>query len=279
MSPPISKDWWIAAALTSATLPAAVAQTAATTAPRVGVVSAATSGAPASSAGKTVVVGNDVTPGQRLSTGPNGQLHVLLLDQSALTLGPDTELVIEAFAFDPASKQGQIRLGLTKGALRVVGGHISKTQATVVATPQGKVEILGGITIVETSGSSTSATFLFGQSMRTTDSSGNSQTVTRPGFGVSASGAGISSPNRISPSAMSALMQPFEKLPAVSGVVPGSTAFSAVGSTPPSVIVGPPSAASLAVDRVPAATRQFTTITPDQTLRNILGSGQSPNQS
>lgn len=278
MSPPISKDWWIAAALTSATLPAAVAQTAATTAPRVGVVSAATSGAAASSAGKTVVVGNDIAPGQRLATGPNGQLHVLLLDQSALTLGPDTELVIEAFAFDPAAKQGQIRLGLTKGVLRVVGGHISKTQATVVATPQGKVEILGGISIVQTGGNSTFATFLFGQSMQVTSSTGNVQTVTRPGFGVSSSGGGMSSPQRVPPAAMSAQLQQFEIRSTSSAAVQSNVPPGTILNTPQRDTAAAIPGIILAPDRLSTGNQQLAGSIPSQTLRDLL-SVQSPNQS
>src|SRR5690606_34679866 len=128
----------------------------------------------------------------------NGQLHLLFLDQSAVTLGPDSELVLETFQFDPATRQGQIRLGLNKGLVRVVGGQISKNQPTVVSTPHGKVETQGGITIAETNGQNTSGTFLFGQRMTATDNNGNTQTVTRPGFGTSfGNGQPPSNPQRV----------------------------------------------------------------------------------
>ncbi|MCZ8221288.1 MAG: FecR domain-containing protein [Acidovorax sp.] len=214
MSPPISKDWWIAAALTSATLPAAVAQTPVATQARAGVVSAVTPNAPVTSNQKMVMVGNDVVPGQRLSTGPQGQLHVLFLDQSAITLGPDSELVIETFQFDPATRQGQIRLGLAKGLLRVVGGQISKTHATEIATSHGRIEISGGITLVETNGQNTSGTFLFGQQMSATDTNGNTQTVTRAGFGTSfGSNQPPSNPQRIPVNQLNAQLSSLETRP------------------------------------------------------------------
>ena len=147
MTPPISKDWWIAAALTGATLPGAHAQTA--PAPGAGVVSAITASAPATVNKRTVVVGDSVQPGETLRSGPNGQLHVLFLDQSSVTMGPDTELVIDTFNYDAATRQGAIKLRLNQGLVRVVGGHISKNTATAIITDVGRVEIRGGITVVQ----------------------------------------------------------------------------------------------------------------------------------
>jgi hypothetical protein len=289
MSPPISKDWWMAAALTTVALPAAVAQTTASTAPRAGVVSAVTPTAPAVSGERTVVVGNDVVPGQRFTTGPNGPLHILFLDQSALTLGADSELVIDAFDFDPESKQGQIRLGLNKGLLRVVGGQISKTTATVIATPQGTVEILGGITMVETSGSQTSATFLFGQQMRVSDAGGNTQTVTRPGFGVTLNNVGVSAPQRVSSPQLSTQLAGLA-VPGAAGAGAAGAAAGGIGVGAAAAAAGVAAAAAVGVAAAVGASSQGTTnpalidvidtrTNPSQTLRNILSSGHLPNQS
>jgi hypothetical protein len=293
MSPPISKDWWMAAALTTVALPAAVAQTTASTAPRAGVVSAVTPTAPAVSGERTVVVGNDVVPGQRFTTGPNGPLHILFLDQSALTLGADSELVIDAFDFDPESKQGQIRLGLNKGLLRVVGGQISKTTATVIATPQGTVEILGGITMIETSGSQTSATFLFGQQMRVSDAGGNTQTVTRPGFGVALSNVGVSGPQRVSSTQLSAQLAGLAGPGAAGAGAAGAAAAGAVaggGIGVGAAAAGVAAAPVAGVAAIAGTSGQGTTnpalidvidtrTNPSQTLRNILSSGHLPTQS
>ncbi|WP_018411624.1 FecR family protein [Methyloversatilis thermotolerans] len=230
MTPPISKDWWIAAALTGATLPAAHAQTA--PAPRAGIVSAITASAPATANKKTVVVGDSVQPGETLRSGPNGQLHVLFLDQSSVTMGPDTELVIDTFNYDPATRQGAIKLRLNQGLVRVVGGHISKNTATAIITDVGRVEIRGGISLIQyvptfpkpeakalnvgpaigSQAPGLSTVFMFGQQQRVVgvavsdggnssneqrvvrvDDDGNSSNVaviTRPGFGSTISGSG-----------------------------------------------------------------------------------------
>ncbi|MBN9371069.1 FecR domain-containing protein [Hydrogenophaga sp.] len=194
MTPPISKDWWLAAALSTAALPTTMAQAPSASANRTGVVTAVAPGGTVTGNNEVMVVGSSVLPGQRLRTDANGQLHLLFLDQSALTLGPDSELTIDEFRFDPATRQGQIRLGLAKGVVRVVGGQISKNTATVIATPHGKLELLGGIALAETNSDRTSGIFLFGQQMRATSNSGDTTTITRPGFGVDLSGTSMSTP-------------------------------------------------------------------------------------
>lgn len=277
MTPPISKDWWIAAALTSAALPTAFAQTASP--PRAGVVSAITSSAPATTNAKTVMVGDDVVPGETLRTGPDGQLHVLFLDQSAVTLGADSELVIDTFTYDPATKQGQIRLRLNQGLLRVVGGHISKTTATEIATAHGKVEIRGGITLVNSNANNVNATFLFGQQMRATDNSGNTQTITRPGFGSTIGSEGVSPPSRTSSQQLNALLGQLETRPNNFNQVnlnpspaPSGQLLS-TGNTPGGT-TNPGNA--LANDRLRNVVDTRETANPTQTLRNILGVGQTP---
>jgi len=280
MTPPISKDWWIAAALTSAALPTAFAQTAPT--PRAGVVSAITASAPSSSNQKTVVVGDNVVPGETLRTGPDGQLHVLFLDQSAVTLGADSELVIDTFNYDPATRQGQIRLRLNQGLLRVVGGHISKTTATEIATSQGKVEIRGGISVIESRPNGTSATFLFGQQMRATDNNGNTQTITRPGFGSTLGSQGVSTPSRTSPQQLTAQIQQLETrpnsinqgnpnpAPAPAGQLI-STGNMPGGANNPG--------GTLANDRLKSVVDNTVGSNPSQTLRNLLSVGQLNNAS
>lgn len=92
MTPPISKDWWLAAALSTATVsgtvPAALAQTRAAGGGS-GVVTAVAPGGQVTGNNEVVVVGSSIVPGQRLRTNATGVLHVLFMDQSALTLGPE----------------------------------------------------------------------------------------------------------------------------------------------------------------------------------------------
>lgn len=275
MTPPISKDWWLAAALSTAALPTTMAQAPSASANRTGVVTAVAPGGTVTGNNEVMVVGSSVLPGQRLRTDANGQLHLLFLDQSALTLGPDSELTIDEFRFDPATRQGQIRLGLAKGVVRVVGGQISKNTATVIATPHGKLELLGGIALAETNSDRTSGIFLFGQQMRATSNNGDTTTITRPGFGVDLSGTAMSTPRPPPTSDLNALLNRLESRPTNTG-----------NANPPPAPAGQllstgnrPGGASnpgstLANDRLKNVVDVNTGSSPSLTLRDLLGSSQ-----
>lgn len=228
MAPADSKDWFFAvAALTTVATSTAAADNS-----KAGVVTGAVASTRSIAGSATAVaLGDAVRAGEELLTGQDGIIHILFLDQSSITLGPSSSLSIDVFSHDETSRSGKIALTLNSGSVRVVGGLNSKGQATEVRTPSATVGILGGISIVETNGQNTSSTFLFGQEMRMTNTSGNSQTVLRPGFTISGSTDRISSAERRSPQQLSSLANRFE-----AGPPPGSPAWTPGAS----VAGGPP---------------------------------------
>lgn len=208
MSPPINKDWWLAAALTGAALPTALAQTADPNRPQTGVVTSVSQDATRSSGSAPIYI--DGTRSRRLVTGPKQTMHVLFSDQSAITVGPNSDLTIAEYKFDAQTKDGNLLVDMTKGVFRVVGGLLSKKRDTTVRTVTSTIGIRGGISIVEADTNQTSATFLFGQQMRVTDSSGQTETITRPGFGVSSTASGLSGPRRVTPNDLSSTLSRLE---------------------------------------------------------------------
>jgi hypothetical protein len=192
MSPPIPRDWWLAAALTSATVPTVLAQSAPGDRRPSGVLTtvAVEAGRTSSSSAPLFI---DSAQGQKLTTGPNTTLHVLFPDQSALTVAPNSELVITRFEFDSRTKQGNVLIDMSRGLLRVVGGLISKNNPTRVRTPTATIGIRGGISTVDV-GTGTQSTFLFGDSMSVEGSNGDTTNVNRPGFGVIVGPDGIPLP-------------------------------------------------------------------------------------
>ena len=204
MTPADAKDWWLAAAaLSSAFIPSSQAQDKIAAAPeKAGVVSGVQPGVKSTTNERVIYVGSDAYRGEKFVTDANGSLHILFMDQSSMTLGPNSELTIDEFVYDPNAKKGKIGVSLASGLLRVVGGQISKSNETTVKTVSGTIGIRGGITTAEVNGNTTNATFLFGQQMRVTDTSGNTTNVTRPGFGVSSSSSGLSAPRRTDPTTL-----------------------------------------------------------------------------
>ena len=67
-----------------------------------------------------------VAVGDTLRTGPDGAVGITLADDTLLTAGPDSELVISAFAFDATGHDGHLLASLWRGTLSVVTGLIGK---------------------------------------------------------------------------------------------------------------------------------------------------------
>ena len=154
------------------------------------VVNPNATGQPPSQPRRTLLVGSDVFSRENVVTTENGQAQMLFLDESALTIGPNSEVVLDEFVYDPNTKTGTLALTATKGLFRLVGGRISKTNPVKLKTPTATIGIRGGIAMVNAvEGGGTTSTFLFGDRMDVT-SGGVTKSATRPGFTIS-----VSAPN------------------------------------------------------------------------------------
>ena len=128
-------------------------------------------------------VGVDVKANELITTGSADRAHLVFLDGTALSVGPEARLVIDSFVYDADHKLGELSLSATRGVFRFVGGNISKRKAVTITTPSSAITIRGGIMMVAVDPAETRATFLYGQAMTVTGH-GKSQIVTRPGWGV-----------------------------------------------------------------------------------------------
>ena len=153
---------------------------------RVGVTSAATGdplGKPPAQAERVLHVGVDVQANELVTTGATDRAHLLFLDGSSLTVGPQARLTIDRFVYDANAKAGTLAITASQGVFRFVGGKISKTTPVTVNTPSGSLTIRGGIMIVRVEPTRTVATFVFGVEMTATSNS-KTEIVRRPGWQV-----------------------------------------------------------------------------------------------
>jgi hypothetical protein len=83
--------------------------------------------------------------GDVLRTGENGRLGVILRDDTLLSLGGDTEMDIEEFAFAPGEERLSLVLRIVRGVAVFLSGKISKLapEAVRVETPVGTVGVRG----------------------------------------------------------------------------------------------------------------------------------------
>jgi hypothetical protein len=150
---------------------------------KVGVTSATDGdplGKPPQEAERVLRIGVDVQANELITTSANDRAHLLFLDGSSLTVGPNAQLTIDKFVFDPNTKTGELAINASKGVLRLVGGKISKTGPIVITTPANTVGIRGGITILDVKANQTDSVFVFGKDM-TVRAAGKTQIATRPG--------------------------------------------------------------------------------------------------
>lgn len=317
MAPMDINDWWLAAAAAAATGFAAPNAGAATeVGTQVGVVTSVRAGVVSATNERVVYIGNSVAFGERFKTDSTGIIHILFMDQSSMTLGPNSELVINEFAYHPSEQRGNLAVNLIKGSLRVVGGFISKltgpkgANSALVRTATATIGIRGGISVVDAQADQTQGTFLFGEHMDVLPPDGpagnsgggaggggaggpgggagagpNGPTgaggsrVTRPGFSVIA---------RTTSSGGGGIGNPFRLPPSeMAGLTSRFENRQSNGTTPGGNLISTNDrpngtntpGSSLAPDRVQKTSNEVQHQTPGKSLRDIMGNNSAQVQS
>jgi trimeric autotransporter adhesin len=164
---------------------------------RVGVDSAvnpAAMGIPPGALPRRLVLGQDVVFNERITTEAGGQTQILFVDESTLSVGPNANMVIDQFVYDPNTGAGKFAASLTRGVFRFVGGKLSKQDnAVTMRTPTATIGIRGGVMLVDLAADGKLSVYkVFGNSVTITGLNGVSQTITRNGFAVTVSRPGAS---------------------------------------------------------------------------------------
>lgn len=136
------------------------------------------------SSSRTIQVGDNVYRDETITTDARGQVQLLFVDKTSLTIGPNSEVVIDEFVYNPDQNSSTMAISMTHGVFRFVGGQASKTEAVDVKTPQATIGIRGGIMLCRAEGDSVQCVFLYGDEMTVTSNNGDTASVTRYGFMV-----------------------------------------------------------------------------------------------
>jgi hypothetical protein len=99
---------------------------------------------------RTIVLGQSITHRERIQTTSAGSVQLIFLDKSSMTVGPNSDLAIDEYVYDPATNKGKLAASLTRGVMRFVGGQISHAGNAQIATPTAVVGIRGGVGIFHT---------------------------------------------------------------------------------------------------------------------------------
>jgi hypothetical protein len=114
-----------------------------------------------------------------------------------MSVGPNSDLTIDQFVYDPKSGGGKLAMSATKGVLRFVGGKLSKQdEGVTLRTTSATLAVRGGafLASIDARGQ-LRAIFIYGRGLSITGTNGISQTVQRPGYAVTVEGPGAAPSN------------------------------------------------------------------------------------
>src|SRR4029079_424066 len=164
--------------------------------------------------------------------------QLLFLDQSAMTVGPNSDLTIDQFVYDPQSGTGKLAMSATRGVLRYVGGKLSKQDnAVTLRTSTATLAVRGGAFIANIlpgdaqTGPQTEAIFVFGHGLTVVPINGQIDTIRRPGFQIIVTSAGASGPIPVSPQRLALLLQQLDGRRGGTGGAPIVPTETIVGSS------------------------------------------------
>jgi hypothetical protein len=179
--------------------------------------------------GRLVRSGEPVYLGNAVKSGPDSGLQILLLDQTTFTIGPDSEITIDRFIYDPQSGAGKVSASVAKGVFRFVTGRVAQNNPSdmEVKLPVGIIGIRGTIALGSVddgkgngangaNGNVSAQVVLVGPGkdlegnnrpggLNLAANGGASQNITQPGFGSVFGAGGWGTPQFFTPQMMGAL--------------------------------------------------------------------------
>ena len=187
--------------------------------------------------------GEDVVMGDAVSTRTKSRLQIMLLDQTAITMGENASLVIDEFVYDPDNASSAMSASVAQGAFRLVTGGVARNnpEGTKVKLPsavltirgtttEGNCDSTGCIVVLSGTGDQNSAGKKPSQILIESDK--GSKVLKRTGFFVLISPDGtITEPERLDEEAASRLAGLFDPLvgPGEGGYLGGKQLVDASG--------------------------------------------------
>jgi len=108
---------------------------------------------------ETLVTGSKIYFGDSVIVKTKSNAQILLMDETTITVGENSELTIDDFVYDPKSKVGKIVSNIKIGTVKIITGEISKqnTDNLVIKVPTGTVGARGTefAVVIESDGKST----------------------------------------------------------------------------------------------------------------------------
>ena len=95
---------------------------------------------------RTLNVGSGIFQDDTIDTWKESTTQLMFLDETTLTMGPDSSMFLDTFVFDPDANTGEMLLSTTKGAFRFITGSVDPA-SYLIETPIATMGVRG--TIIE----------------------------------------------------------------------------------------------------------------------------------
>ena len=92
-----------------------------------------------------VAAGAPVLSSDRIVTGADGSVGITLRDETLLSVGPNSNVWLEKFAFDATTHEGALNATVKRGTMAVISGKLSKQSPSAVQfrTPSSILGVRG----------------------------------------------------------------------------------------------------------------------------------------
>jgi hypothetical protein len=103
------------------------------------------------SAQRPLKIGDVVSQNERIRTGADSTAQLLFRDETTLSMGPDSVVVLDKAVYDPRTRTGEVTMRAVTGAFRFVSGS-SPSNNYKIQTHSGTIGVRGTILDVEVIG-------------------------------------------------------------------------------------------------------------------------------
>ncbi len=150
---------------------------------------------------RKIALKDQVYQNEKISTGSSSATEIVFKDETKLTIGPDSDVVLDNFVYKPGPVSGSLIMTVSKGVMRFTTGKLSKT-SYLIKTPTATIGIRGTIFTVYVAANGATTVTVQAGAVSVSNAVGLSQSV---GVGQSTSvapaPAGASAPPPSPPSA------------------------------------------------------------------------------
>ena len=89
-------------------------------------------------------LGDGVFQNEDIATGNAASAQILFADETALTMGPNSRVILDKLVYDPSQKKGELAIRATTGVFRFISGSGPKA-GYKIDTPMGTIGVRGTI--------------------------------------------------------------------------------------------------------------------------------------